>query len=600
VNAAIRGVVALLVGVGGGFLCWFAGDLLARLHSGSWLIFLAAFGLVALAGAAFWFVSAQLEGLLDGRPNLAGGVHWLTLSSIGLVLAAFLGLIAGFAGPRGLPYVMAEDVGIALVVGLALWATGPVVGRAIYHVVRLIHPASADKWAPPRPHHVGRNPSHALLFRCLLVAFAGLFLSVGEQVVGTVGSPVTGNVANAYAPIGGWLLGTAIAWRLTTPLFPRPSHHPTRHIVHAGALTLIVSIAALFAFANSAAQSADRRLWNQKGAHNLAQAMTVPLGSPANYDALPAKFSPELRFRKDEPWYPTSVSWYLSQQTQKPPPKSRPNCPDGCYSLPCDDAKGACAVGGSSDSTVYVNVTHGSRWPDPVRPRVVGPDWVLLQYWFFYNYDSLRMPILTQWHQADWEQVSVALSVTGDMATPVYVGYSEHCAGVVVPWSRVEIGRGTTHPLVFVARGSHANYPRLVDSPIRQLNCSLGLKPPRYLGVGGLFFSSALHGDALEVPVGYVFGLRDRTGNNVGPSHTYALRPLKPNDEIEGFRGNWGRDNNLKLWLRPARGGGAGPRSPPDQSAWKGPGQNMLCSTRWFSPRPHPKCKLRLPPVEKE
>src|SRR5205085_223741 len=212
--------------------------------------------------------------------------------------------------------------------------------------------------------------------------------------------------------------------------------------------------------------------------------------------------------------------------------------------------------------------------------------------------DSLHMPILTQWHQADWEQVTVALSVTGAAASPIFVAYSQHCAGVVVPWSRVEIGRGDTHPLVFVARGSHANYPRRVDSPIRQLNCSLGLKPPRYLGAGGLFFSSALHGDAVEVPVGYVFGLRDRTGATAGQA--YTLQPLEPNDEIESFRGRWGHDNKLDFLLQSPRVAGEGPRSPPDQSAWKGPGQNMICSTRWFSPRPHPGCDVILPPLRKE
>lgn len=426
--------------------------------------------------------------------------------------------------------------------------------------------------------------------RCLAVAFAGVSLSVGEQAVGTVGSPVSNDIANVWAPIGGWLLGTAIAWRLTTPLFPDGKHHPSRHAVHGGALTLIASIAFLFVFANSAASSADKRLWGRK-THNLARPMQIPIGSQTNDRALAAMFSPELMFRKDEPWYPTSVSWYLQQQPKKPQKLYRDlkTCLQSCYVLPCDDAKGACADSGSSDPTVYVNVTHGTQWPDAEVPRILKPGWVLIQYWFFYNYDSLRMPVLTQWHQGDWEQLTVALSVNDGMAAPIFVAYSEHCAGLVLPWSRVEIGRGRTHPVVFVARGSHANYPRRVDAPIRQLNCSLRIKPPRFLGAGGVFFSAALHGDAVEVPVGYVLRIRDRTGNNPGPR--YRLQLLQPNDEIESFHGNWGRDNHVKFWSRPARFAGAGPHSPPDQSGWQGPGENMLCSTRWFSPHPGPVCE---------
>src|SRR5205814_1965409 len=124
---------------------------------------------------------------------------------------------------------------------------------------------------------------------------------------------------------------------------------------------------------------------------------------------------------------------------------------------------------------------------------------------------------------------------------------------------------------------------------IRQLNCSLRIKAPRFLGAGGVFFSAALHGDAVEVPVGYVLQIIDRTGNNPGPS--YRLQLLQPKDEIESFHGNWGRDNHVKFWFVGARFAGAGPHSPPDQSAWQGPGENMLCSTRWFSPHPGPTCE---------
>jgi hypothetical protein len=576
-------------------LCFGAGYALVELRSDSWPIFVLGFALVITACMAFAFVSLQLDGFLVGRPNIAGVVHWFAIAILGLWLAALLGIPAAALGPRSLPYVLLEDLGLAVVVGVVLAVTGPLIGAAIHGVLRRLGSKQALGWAGP-----SNWPKRllTLLARCLAVAFFGFLLSVGEQAVASVGNPLTGNIQNVYAPIGGWVLGSAIAWRLTTPLFPIPSHHPSRHVVHGVALTILFSVVASFLFATAAAHSAEHKLWSRAGKNDLAQPLEVSIptsGARPDYHSLAVTFSPELRFHPAEHWFPTSVAWFLKNAT---PHRDLRRCLHICYELRCDDADGACAESGLSAPTVYVRVMSGGNWPDTEVPDVLRPGWVLLQYWFFYNYDSLRMPVITQWHQGDWEQVTVGLSITDAKATPRFVVYSEHCAGVVLPWSRVEIGRGRTHPLVFVARGSHANYPRRVDAPIRQLNCSLGLTPPRYLGVGDLFFSSVLHGRDVEVPVGYVFGIRDRTGSEQRPG--YKLQPLRPGDEIEEFHGFWGRDNNLKLWLGSPRAAGDGPHSPPDQPASRRPGRDMLCNDRWFKPRPGTDCVVFLPPVPKE
>jgi len=56
-------------------------------------------------------------------------------------------------------------------------------------------------------------------------------------------------------------------------------------------------------------------------------------------------------------------------------------------------------------------------------------------------------------HEGDWEEVSVALDAAGH---PVSVAASQHDLGVTRPWARTR--RAGTHPVVFVALGSHANY----------------------------------------------------------------------------------------------------------------------------------------------
>jgi hypothetical protein len=215
-------------------------------------------------------------------------------------------------------------------------------------------------------------------------------------------------------------------------------------------------------------------------------------------------------------------------------------------------------------------------------PAVLRHGWILLQYWFFYNYDSLgALPGVWQWHQGDWEQVSVGLAGNQADAKPVFVAYSEHCSGTRLPWALVARVQGT-HPLVFVARGSHANYARRVDAPLRAVGCAHEFAAPPYFGAAGLFYSVASHGGDLEVPFDYAFDIRDRTGAIVERSR-FTLRLLHAHDGIEDFPGTWGLDNQVSAFGQPWFKGTA-PSSPSAQGPWKAPGGGMLCSDRWFHP----------------
>ena len=91
-----------------------------------------------------------------------------------------------------------------------------------------------------------------------------------------------------------------------------------------------------------------------------------------------------------------------------------------------------------------------------VYGRVVpSGDYTYLQYWFFYVYNNWENE-----HESDWEMITVELDK--DMI-PQRVGYSQHTkvpsiwkGGEVVPWEKVE---ENGHPVVYVAKGSHASYP---------------------------------------------------------------------------------------------------------------------------------------------
>ena len=83
---------------------------------------------------------------------------------------------------------------------------------------------------------------------------------------------------------------------------------------------------------------------------------------------------------------------------------------------------------------------------------------IALQYWLFYPFDAYSPevppnPQFAQVHEGDWEMVTVILDANGK---PLTAGYSRHCGGARRDWAKVE--RRGTHPVVYVALGSHANY----------------------------------------------------------------------------------------------------------------------------------------------
>lgn len=98
-----------------------------------------------------------------------------------------------------------------------------------------------------------------------------------------------------------------------------------------------------------------------------------------------------------------------------------------------------------------------ARWED-----VEGNHWQSLQYHYFYAFNDWRLAANgINHHEGDWEMVAVYLKND----EPYSVLFSQHGTGAMELWKDVycvkdEDGRETTHPLVYVALGSHANYSR--------------------------------------------------------------------------------------------------------------------------------------------
>ena len=121
----------------------------------------------------------------------------------------------------------------------------------------------------------------------------------------------------------------------------------------------------------------------------------------------------------------------------------------------------------------YAEMSEEERQPvyygRVVREVADGVDWKVLQYHFFYAFNDWRLAANgINHHEGDWEMAAVYLKNDN----PYSVLFSQHGTGAMEAWQDVwcvkdEHGNETTHPLIYAALGSHANYskPEVIRSP---------------------------------------------------------------------------------------------------------------------------------------
>ena len=180
----------------------------------------------------------------------------------------------------------------------------------------------------------------------------------------------------------------------------------------------------------------------------------------------------------------------------------------------------------------------------------------VLQYWLFYEHNLWSLPGLPfgavwQAHEGDWEVVQVVLD---DKQTPVEAAYSQHCTGQRRDWDDVETASGTSHPVVYVARGSHANYftPGVHAIPLtcypveaQQFFALLGI-PPRDVATPGTL---------------------------LGPGTTAVERVQDQNPRWLRFPGTWGEAQYIAAppFGVPPTAFGTSPVGPAFQDDWLDP-----------------------------
>jgi hypothetical protein len=187
---------------------------------------------------------------------------------------------------------------------------------------------------------------------------------------------------------------------------------------------------------------------------------------------------------------------------------------------------------------------------------------IVLEYWYWYWYDfwSGTFPAtdyLWQAHEGDWEVVTISLTTQG---TPLSVGYSEHSCGKVRAWAKVPKWRKTTHPLAYVALGSHANYftagPRQID-----------LRKQCYPELGAALLRAFLSPVLEYTGNGKAYGPALK-----GVARARIIRLTAQSPQWSAFPGYWGEIN---LFHAPnpigTQIGGPSPRSPRYHDVWTDP-----------------------------
>ncbi|MEW6104505.1 MAG: triple tyrosine motif-containing protein, partial [bacterium] len=194
-------------------------------------------------------------------------------------------------------------------------------------------------------------------------------------------------------------------------------------------------------YANSGVYKAKVVVADKTGAH-FEETITIRI------DDLLAKYAPILSFNKGETYFPTRAEEIVG-----------PNS-----TLVIIEGDVLNIKNGYIDiNDEYIEKQRG-KFPEP--PLVYGRiepdgDKTYLQYWFFYIYNDWANK-----HEGDWEMITIEL----EKDEPTRIVYTRHDLldekkdwddAKVLEWKELKdgINKVGNHPIVYVARGSHASYP---------------------------------------------------------------------------------------------------------------------------------------------
>ena len=312
--------------------------------------------------------------------------------------------------------------------------------------------------------------------------------------------------------------------------------------------------------------------------------------------ALASRFRPRFYFDGEEHWRPLDTKAFFAEgwhklcvdRTSALPDRCRPltryadlfSCQTFADRLGRDDRE---CFGGSN---AYIDI-HGHKpsgytgdLGECLRPVVwdctdlqhskvhynvlVGRSRVYVDYWLFYRYNQWNPPIPPvepDNHEGDWEGVTIWLMKRAPdrVHTVIFASHkdrSRYLRDVILPYNFTERSR------VFIARGSHASYPRPCTYDCRQ--ASGGLPETPYDGK-----SPWLQNEPSQCPAGKC--LIALPADPVKPGSEARATP----NTFSSWNGKWGKgvSAGCKLGKLPKVDApfGCGPGSPGDQARFKRP-----------------------------
>jgi len=303
---------------------------------------------------------------------------------------------------------------------------------------------------------------------------------------------------------------------------------------------------------------------------------------------LATRLRPRLRFDGEEPWRPISVSAFLAEEFTDG--KRHELCEKGSAGT-CEPLRSSNQLLRGPGEAGYIDIhgegKNGSGYEaadpkciedgpedDDVLDCNAGPGAVMYyrrtshegrwywDYWWFYRYNDYKGvgdacdSIFCGDHEGDWEGITVVTTATVP-AEIVGAIYAAHAQRVLIRGS--ELPRAGNHPLVFVAKGTHASYPFWCAGDCRQYRKVAGERLPETHHDGAVAWGANSDAECAE--------------------HT-CVRPLpevgKPGQKAlplaaawAGWPGMWG--GTCFRRCEHVAHGEASPRSPGLQARFRGP-----------------------------
>ena len=212
-------------------------------------------------------------------------------------------------------------------------------------------------------------------------------------------------------------------------------------------------------------QENDKVSWGNANATIHSMPRDPFSGPPVNFEELlAAKFKPILYLHQDEKYKPQEIQVVLDTADlyrdntliQSTPPALSPtllaSSTASDYKLDLDGdvfIEQSPITNETYKNTAYAHITKDENH-------------IVLQYWFFYYFND--------WeggpdHEGDWEFIQLIFpadktvqEIIDQDTPPDDAVYSAHLGGYRASWSTVE--KDSVRPIVYVAKGSHANYFR--------------------------------------------------------------------------------------------------------------------------------------------